>query len=108
MKHKTPYTRALSSAKKELSRANERLRLAQAQVTECHKTIPDLQRTIAALEHQLNPKASGNDASYKPNDTVLVAAAETLGMPDPRQYASPEVMVEQDLLPEPDGSPILE
>ena len=115
---KSSFETALRAATNRLNEAQEERADAQKSLAWLNAEIPALERTIAALQVQLNPQGVQLLAKEYPEDnptrarpTKLIGVSEVLpqdlsGMGAIRNGETIAV-TEEDTLPEPEGTPIL-
>lgn len=94
------FERALVDAEKRLAQALNERSQAQETLNDLAKEIPNLQRTVAALELQLNPQPEISPVTW--------TAAHFNSKTGEQTPASPilQAVTEEDTLPEPEGTPL--
>jgi len=95
------FEKALADAEKRLAKALNERQMAQEVLNDLALEIPSLQQTISALQRQLNPKVvSLTEVSHMTNAQIDEALAKVAA-------DVPSLLSEDDLLPEPEGTPLL-
>jgi hypothetical protein len=100
-KRKDSFSRALADATKRLEQAERQRQSTREILARLELEIPALQRTIMALDRQLNPTGTtqGQVFTHVPIPGVVNEAMASL--PDGTN------LTEEDTLPEPEGTPVV-
>jgi septal ring factor EnvC (AmiA/AmiB activator) len=99
--HSNSFQKALADAEKRLAKALNERAMAQETLNDLAVEIPSLQKTISALQYQLNPK------------TVMVLHKDLneereFLQPPPANAVLANEIDEDSLLPDVDGTPLIE
>jgi chromosome segregation ATPase len=110
-RRRSPFQKALDAANKRLDAAIKEHNKAEQAVARLNHEIPNLRRTIVALESQLKPAQFLHLSEVSSLDIESVAKSikgpsNDTPLTEALKYASPQVLAEQDLLPEPEGTPL--
>jgi hypothetical protein len=103
-RRKNSFARALADAKKRLEKAVAEQSAARMKLAELGDEIPALQFAIAALEKTLGQKGvmpSGRDRTSNADVTGDSPSGK-------RESAAAQELTENELLPEPEGTPLTE
>jgi hypothetical protein len=100
------FQKALADAEKRLAKALNERAMAQETLNDLALEIPSLQNTIEALQHQLNKTKSETAVRAIPSGQEAGAfiGVAPLGKPASESY----IVDEDSLLPEVDGTPLIE
>ena len=112
---RNPFEDALAAAEKRLQEALQERSGTQTRLTQLMQEIPHLERTIAALKAQLNPKESpidkveihGVTADHRVTDKPIVEIPEEVLQQLPADYLQDAKPGDPDGLPQIEGKDLL-